>query len=206
MRIIAGEFRSRILLAPPTEATRPITDRAKQSLFDILSERLEGASVLDAFAGTGSMGLECLSRGARRVVFVERGPACDRLRRNIQALGVETRSVVLPVDAYRVVGHPAVVSAEVDRFDIAFIDPPYAHTEAGPHRDRLGKLLRELGASALAPEGVIVLRHPTQVNVASLVPDDVVMGRELTFGTMRITLLLAAHDRPMTRVDNEEPV
>jgi 16S rRNA G966 N2-methylase RsmD len=98
------------------------------------------------------------------------------------------------------------VSAEVAPLDVAFIDPPYAHTEAGPHRDRLGKLLRELAASALGPEGVIVLRHPTQVNIASLVPDDVVMGRELTFGTMRITLLLAAPDRPMTRVDNVEPV
>jgi hypothetical protein len=72
MRIIAGEFGGRKLLPPPTEATRPITDRAKQSLFDSLGDRLHGANVLDAFAGTGSMGLESLSRRALRVVFVER--------------------------------------------------------------------------------------------------------------------------------------
>ena len=63
VRIIAGEFRSRPLLAPKTGATRPITDRAKQSLFDILSETIEGAAVYDCFAGTGSMGLESISRG-----------------------------------------------------------------------------------------------------------------------------------------------
>ncbi len=65
MRIIAGEFGSRKILPPPTETTRPITDRAKQSLFDALGEVVEGANVLDAFAGTGSIGLECLSRGAQ---------------------------------------------------------------------------------------------------------------------------------------------
>ena len=64
MRIIAGEFKGRQLLAPTGDATRPITDRAKQSLFDILAPHIDGAVVYDCFAGTGSMGLECLSRGA----------------------------------------------------------------------------------------------------------------------------------------------
>src|SRR5215212_6812606 len=71
MRIIAGQFGGRKLLAPPSNATRPITDRAKQSLFDILSPDIEGALVYDCFAGTGSMGLECLSRGSRHAFFFE---------------------------------------------------------------------------------------------------------------------------------------
>jgi 16S rRNA (guanine966-N2)-methyltransferase len=187
MRIIAGEFGGRVLLAPPTEATRPITDRAKQSLFDTLRNRLEGAVVLDAFAGTGSMGLECLSRGARRVLFVERGPACERLRRNITALGVEARSAVLPIDAYRMPGHPALAGEGAEPLDLAFIDPPYAHTEPGPYRERLARLIRQLAASSLAPEGMIILRHPTRIEVASLVPAGLRIGRELTFGSMRIT-------------------
>src|SRR5258706_14853610 len=97
MRIIAGEFRSRVLL-PPEDAgtTRPITDRVKQSLFDIVNPLLEGAGVYDCFAGTGSMGLECLSRGAARAHFFEANrSALLRLKKNIATLGVVDRSTAL---------------------------------------------------------------------------------------------------------------
>src|SRR3954463_11454418 len=88
MRIIAGEFRGRRLLPPEGDTTRPITDRAKQSLFDILAPRIEGSRVYDCFAGTGSMGLECLSRGAAAVTFFESDrSALARLRKNIDAVG-----------------------------------------------------------------------------------------------------------------------
>jgi len=102
MRIIAGEFRGRKLLPPEGAVTRPITDRVKQSLFDILAPRLEGALVSDLFAGTGSLGLESLSRGARQAVFFEthRG-AVARLRRNIEQLGLpRDRAVVRPTDVF----------------------------------------------------------------------------------------------------------
>src|SRR5689334_22888118 len=93
MRIIAGEFRSRTILPPATGATRPITDRVKQSLFDILSPRIEGARVYDCFAGTGSMGLECVSRGAVHATFFEADrSAAALLRKNIATLGVRDRS------------------------------------------------------------------------------------------------------------------
>jgi 16S rRNA (guanine966-N2)-methyltransferase len=102
MRIIAGEFRGRKLLSPEGDVTRPITDRVKQSLFDILAPRLEGAVVWDLFAGTGSLGLESLSRGARQAVFFEthRG-AVARLRRNIAQLALpRDRAVVRPTDVF----------------------------------------------------------------------------------------------------------
>ena len=84
MRIIAGEFCGRKLLSPEGDTTRPITDRVKQSLFDIVSPYIEGAAVYDCFAGTGSMGLECLSRGAAHVTFFELDKSAgERLRRNI---------------------------------------------------------------------------------------------------------------------------
>src|SRR5262250_426224 len=102
MRIIAGEFRSRPILAPKGEATRPITDRVKQSLFDILSPRIEGARVYDCFAGTGSMGLECLSRGAIHATFFEADrSASRRLKQNIQTLNVSDRSWVVTEDIFR---------------------------------------------------------------------------------------------------------
>ena len=89
MRIIAGEFRGRQLLAAQSDVTRPITDRVKQSLFDILSPQIPQAIVYDCFAGTGSMGLECLSRGADRVIFFELDrSAVTLLRKNIQTLEV----------------------------------------------------------------------------------------------------------------------
>src|SRR5580692_133052 len=85
MRIIAGQLRGRRLLPPTAETTRPITDRAKQSLFDILSPIIPDANVYDCFAGTGSMGLECLSRGAAHVTFFEADrSAAARMRTNIE--------------------------------------------------------------------------------------------------------------------------
>src|SRR5947208_16510520 len=103
MRIIAGQFRSRVLLGPLNAGTtRPITDRVKQSLFDMIAPRLEGAVVYDCFAGTGSMGLECLSRGADRAVFFESNrSAVARLRQNISTLKVEKQADVVPGDLFQ---------------------------------------------------------------------------------------------------------
>ena len=146
MRIIAGEFGGRKILPPLTETTRPITDRAKQSLFDTLGDRIDDAYVLDAFAGTGSMGLECLSRGARRVVFVERDRgALLCLRKNIVALGIAERSLVLPIDAYRAIRHSELTNDGTNLIDLAFIDPPYSHTEPGPEYARLEQHARGPG-------------------------------------------------------------
>jgi len=103
MRVIAGEFRGRKLLGPEGEVTRPITDRVKQSLFDILTPRLEGAIVWDLFAGTGSLGLEALSRGAQQAVFFETDrSAVARLRRNIETLGLRRdRAIVQRTDVFK---------------------------------------------------------------------------------------------------------
>jgi 16S rRNA (guanine966-N2)-methyltransferase len=195
MRIIAGEFGGRKILPPSTETTRPITDRAKQSLFDTLGDRIDGANVLDAFAGTGSMGLECLSRGARRVIFVERDRgALLQLRKNIVSLGIAERSLVLPIDAYRVIRHSAITNVGAEPIDLAFIDPPYAHTEPGPEFVRLGRMLVELAARAFAPDGVISLRHPTRVRIELLTPHGLHIARELTYGSMRISWLMRDRD------------
>src|SRR5688500_4617896 len=103
VRIIAGQFRGRKMLPQVgTGAERPITDRVKQSLFDILTPLLDDAVVYDCFSGTGSMGLECLSRGAGQVTFFDADrSALQRLRKNIETLGVQKQAAVIPGDLFR---------------------------------------------------------------------------------------------------------
>jgi len=198
MRIIAGQFRAMPLVPPPGDATRPITDRAKQSLFDALQDcfAVEGGGVvLDCFSGTGSMGLECLSRGARRALFVERDRgALKGLKENIKALGVEDRAEILPVDAYALAagGAPLAPASGTDiKLTVAFVDPPYSHTETGHLRHKVDELLRRLAQNAMVDGGIISFRHPTRVTV-----DAAALGvkviRELRYGEMAITWLTKA--------------
>src|SRR5687767_3372308 len=123
MRIIAGQFRGRKLLPPEeTGTTRPITDRVKQSLFDILTPLLEDAVVYDCFSGTGSMGLECLSRGAAHATFFDADrSAIQRLRKNVESLGVQKQTSIIPGDLFK-----WLASNEArERVHVLFLDPPY---------------------------------------------------------------------------------
>jgi 16S rRNA (guanine966-N2)-methyltransferase len=154
MRIIAGEFRGRKLLPPVSDATRPVTDRVKQSVFDILTPVLDGAIVYDCFAGTGSMGLECLSRGAQRVVFFEaERTAAARLRQNIQTLGVQGRSTVITSDLFKWFR----ASEGQGRATLVFLDPPYRFLRE--RSQDLQQLSHQLAAHHLAPDAIIVFRH-----------------------------------------------
>ena len=122
MRIIAGDFRGRTLRSPGDRRTRPTADRVREAWFNILGNRLIDATVLDLFAGSGALGLEALSRGARRAEFVEVGKAAlAALRANVTAMDADDRVRVHRGDALRFVER-----LEGDAFDIAFADPPYA--------------------------------------------------------------------------------
>jgi 16S rRNA (guanine966-N2)-methyltransferase len=134
MRIVGGRHRGRRLLAPLGDAVRPTSDRAREALFNILSHGplaasglpFAGAVVLDAFAGTGALGLEALSRGAAEAVFIERDHgALATLRRNIETLGETTRTRIMPGDATRPPRGTAACA-------VAFLDPPYRSGLAGP--------------------------------------------------------------------------
>jgi 16S rRNA (guanine966-N2)-methyltransferase len=157
MRVIAGEFRGRRLLPPEGDVTRPVTDRVKQSLFDILTPLLPGARVYDCFAGTGSMGLESLSRGARHAVFFEaHRPAVQRLKRNIETLGVGERSAVVARDVFKWFAAAPPPAAD-RRADCVFLDPPYRLLRTDP--DALCRLASAIAAGHLGPDGVVVFRH-----------------------------------------------
>ena len=122
MRIIAGEFRSRQLKSVPGLAVRPTPDRLRESLFSVLMPRLEGTVFLDAYAGSGAVGLEALSRGARHVILMEKqAEALAVIRENVEALAVKDRVTVLR-------GAAAMLIPK-HMFEIAFIDPPYEKTE-----------------------------------------------------------------------------
>ena len=183
MRIIAGEFRSRKILPPASDATRPITDRVKQSLFDILNPHIENARVYDCFAGTGSMGLECLSRGAAHATFFEADrSAAALLRKNIAALNVRDRSAVVDTDLFKWFDRPPPPASE-RRISLIFLDPPYRFLrERTEDLRRVASRLKE----HLSDEGIIVFRHDTNdsLTLPSLTAFD---HRE--YGGMTIQLL-----------------
>jgi len=130
MRVVGGRHRGRKLEAPEGQGTRPTADRAREALFNILAHRepsLNGAIVLDLFAGSGALGIEALSRGAAQAVFVERDPkALACLRTNLRSLGDDSRALVMASDATRL--PPSSLSGA----DLAFLDPPYGKDLAPP--------------------------------------------------------------------------
>lgn len=118
MRVIGGEFRSRRLQSMPGTEVRPTSDRMRETLFNILSPAIEGAVFVDAYAGTGAVGIEALSRGARHTVFIEKNrEAANLIKSNLAALKVEARARVIH-------GSAALYLDKIDA-DIVFIDPPY---------------------------------------------------------------------------------
>jgi 16S rRNA (guanine966-N2)-methyltransferase len=157
MRIIAGEYRSRVLATPPDgTVTRPMPDRVRESVFSLLRGHCEGAMVFDGFAGTGSIGLECASRGAARVVCVERDRGmADLIRANVASLGCGDRVRVVVGDALG----PGALGQAPRPLTLAFIDPPYPLAEDPVQFRRLMAQLSAL-VDLLTPEGFVVLRTP----------------------------------------------
>ena len=120
MRVIAGKAKGRRLRSVPGDLTRPITDRAKESLFNILGDEVVDALFLDLFAGTGSVGIEALSRGARRAVFVERNRrAIETVKENLKATGLAAQADVVRDDVFKF-----LVRQPVEKFDLIYIAPP----------------------------------------------------------------------------------
>jgi 16S rRNA (guanine966-N2)-methyltransferase len=182
MRIIAGEFRGRNLLPPEGEVTRPITDRVKQSLFDIIAPLIPDTAVYDCFAGTGSLGLECLSRGAAYVIFFEQDwEARSRLRQNVKALDVEFRSEIVGGDVFQWFEQSRKISRPVD---LVFLDPPYRYVTERP--DDLRKLVHKLIEVHLSPNAIVMLRHDAKdtIDLPALKKYDV-----RTYGGMTIDFL-----------------
>jgi 16S rRNA (guanine966-N2)-methyltransferase len=154
MRIIAGKFRGRKLNSPSSLQTRPTSDRVRETLFNILAPRIEGARFLDLCAGTGALGIEALSRGAAHVTFVDQSrKMCALIEANVEALMIDEKEIqVVTAEATEFLRRHAKKGAQP--FDIIFFDPPYAAdyegvlNYVGENRDPL-----------LARDGVMIVEH-----------------------------------------------
>lgn len=169
MRIISGRFRSRQLFTPKDAATtRPIPDRVKESLFGLLRGNCAGANVLDCFAGTGAIGLEAVSLGAARCVFVERDrKIADILERNIDALGCRDECEVVRSD---VLG-PATLTRAPRPVTLAFFDPPYPLVLDPKGWERVRRQLSRV-IDLLSDDGFAVLRTPWPFRHEEVIFDD----------------------------------
>lgn len=152
MRIVGGSLSGRVLRAPPGAATRPTSEKVREAVFNILGNimgSLEGAHVLDLFAGSGALGIEALSRDAAHTTFVDAGkPALASVRGNLRELGLEDRALVVAGDA---VAHAArLVPASPWR--LVFVDPPY-------RSDLATRAVLAISAEKLAAGAVIVIEH-----------------------------------------------
>lgn len=195
MRIIAGTARGRrIFSVSKNLPVKPISDRIKQSVFDIIRPRLPGAMMLDLFAGTGNVSLEALSRGALRVVMVDREPACIKnIHRNLEHLGFVDRAKVLRGDVLKPLDYLFAYS-DNEGYDIIFMGPPY--------RDINNKMLslsepalsNVAQARLLAPNGIIILQtHKTE---EFAVPAGLEIYRVEKYGDTLVHFLRAAQSKP----------
>lgn len=173
MRVIAGKAKGKRLFGAPGMRARPITDRVKRSVFDILAPRIAGARCLDLFAGTGALGIEALSRGAALAVFVE----CDArmvavIRRNLEETSLAGLARVMHADVRWAV---RVLAGKEEPFDIVFLDPPYGHG--------LAPVALELVArhGIVKEDGIIVARHERRQEMPCL-GANVTLVRQERFG------------------------
>jgi 16S rRNA (guanine966-N2)-methyltransferase len=158
MRVIAGQFRSRVLSAPSGLATRPTSDRLRETLFNVLAPRISGAAFLDLYAGSGAVGIEAISRGAVRVAFVERDPAAARvLRGNLDRLrilqGFRIHAGIVKTFLQK---QSSIASPKSVPHEVVFLDPPW---DAADEYTSTLNLLGGPAAAHLAPDAVVVAEH-----------------------------------------------
>jgi len=170
MRVIGGEYRSRTLKSVPGLTVRPTPDRLREALFNILAPRIEGAIFADLYAGTGAVGIEALSRGAGKVIFIEQNREAVRvLKDNLRTLGAAARGIIKN-------GHAAAAITGLTA-DIVFLDPPY---EMSAEYD---SVLRALGGN---PPALVIVQHSKRLTL------------EDTYGQLRLKRELKQGDNVLT--------
>ena len=176
LRIVAGNWRSRLLEIADVPGLRPTTERVRETLFNWLAPSIEGSRCLDLFAGTGALGLEALSRGAGHAVFVEKSPrAAAALQRNINVLGADNAQVIAgDAEDY--------LRTASDQFDLVFLDPPFAD-------DRIGDTCQALNGSGLLAPGATVYLEQDRAAPEPGLPTDWKIIKNKTAGNVRYALV-----------------
>lgn len=192
MRVIAGTAKG-ARLGPVPAGVRPVSDRAREGLFSSLGGLVEGAAVLDLFAGTGAMGIEALSRGAALVVFVERAPrAVAAIGGNLTRTGLGDRAEIVRSDVARFL---AVPPPGATAFDLVFLDPPYASGGS-----EIASLFGLLGRSAVLAEGATVVLTRDSRDPMDVIPVDWPVAKRLTYGDSVLTLVRTGNPPRSTEV------
>ena len=174
MRVITGKARGKRLQAPPGLDTRPTTDLAKEGIFSAIQFEIEQAMVLDLFAGSGQCGIEALSRGAAFCVFVDQSRQAQQvIKENLQHTGLYSQSRVVSMDAF------SFLASTSDRFDIAFLDPPY-------HQGILPQALEQL-VGHMSDSGMIVCEYAKGEQLPERV-GEFCHGKEYSYGKTRVVI------------------
>lgn len=178
MRVIAGTAKG-VRLAPVPAGTRPMSDRAREGLFASLGPAVQGAAVLDLYAGTGAGGIEALSRGARSALFVDSAPAAARtIRENLRRTRLAARGSVRRQEAR------SALRSRLGRFDLVLLDPPY---RVGP--PELDAVLEELAGGGAAPPGGLVAMTRSKQSYTPVIPLNWLVERQLTYGDAVVLVL-----------------
>lgn len=192
MRIIAGKFRSRQLKSLKKLALRPTSDRLRETLFDILGNLVVGSRFIDAFAGTGAVGIEALSRGAAEVIFIEKNRnAASLIKQNLEVLRIHTGIRVLPIDALHGLELLAKeIRSQDKRLQILFLDPPYANAA------EYDRVLSFAGASTLLAAGsLVIVEHRRTFGLPDMV-ESLQCVRVLRQGDAALTFYRAMKNTP----------
>ncbi len=180
MRVISGTARGLRLASPDGEGTRPTLDRVKEALFSMLTPYVRGARVLDLFAGSGALGIEALSRGAERAVFVDRSREAEAaVRANLERARLTDRAELLRTDALE---YLSAASAAGEGFTLIFLDPPY---ESGLYEKAISLITAR---GLLAPSGIIAAEWDAPVGPPKA-PPELESIRDRHYGRVNITLL-----------------
>jgi len=194
MRIIGGRSKGRVLASPKGQAIRPTSDRVKESIFNILQNKLGGKVVLDLFAGTGNLGIEALSRGAKKAIFVEKGrQALGLIKRNLTQSGLEERSEILSRDVRRAIG---ILRQRRECFDLILMDPPY-------ERGLIRKTLLELNSQQIYHKDSILVIEHTRREPLLHIPEGWNLIRQRRIGDTVISFLTPQEDHGSTEVGIE---
>ncbi len=158
VRVIAGKFKSRQLRSLRGTSLRPTSDRLRETLFDILGDAVQDSIFVDLFAGTGAVGIEAISRGAHRAIFVEQhAPAVRLIRENLKSLEIAIEAEIVQMDAIRGLGK---LASQHGRIDFIFLDPPYAQA------DEYERVLEFIGsADMLATAGLVIAEHTKKLEL-----------------------------------------
>ena len=181
MRVIGGYLKGQKILIPLDKSTRPLKDRVRQSIFNIIEHsrnenlNLNGSQILDLFAGTGSFGIECLSRGAENVIFFENNSNSNKiLEQNLQKLELENKTTVLDYDSYEFKKN----QLSYNKFDLIFLDPPFKD-------NKINKLIDKIKKINIADKNTLIVLHRNK-KTKEKISDNLNILREEYYGISKI--------------------